>query len=177
MKRFRRHRNSSAFTLIEVTLCIGLLAFTMIPLVTLLGIGLQVEQEAREQGAAGRIIAATTASLLLATETSGEYFAAAPLDEADPEVSWQPGASATQLGPLYFNQATDFTASAADANYALHLRIDGEAGALQRAVVVVVWPPSATVEWESGADGEIHAEIAGALGSRQDVIHLPRESL
>lgn len=51
------------FSLVEITLCIGLLAITLIPLVALLGTGLQAEREARAQSAAGRILTLAASSL------------------------------------------------------------------------------------------------------------------
>lgn len=156
------------FSLVEVTLCIGLLAFTMIPLVALLGTGLQVEREARAQSAAGRILTLAASSLLSATMTDGGgHSAGAPFHD---DLTWESNPGGTTIGPLYFDAEAHLISAPENARYALHVRIEGQAGSIHRATLVVTWPSTATVGWNNG-----RAEAENALGWQQSILHLPRK--
>lgn len=162
----RTARFPGGFSLIEVTLSIGILAFTVIPLVGLLCIGLQSERDARDGNAASRILSLAEASLLAAKENpDGGFSAGMPLEA----LSWQQGEAAV-AGPVYFDQDTKVVPTAGEARYALRVRFSAAADALQPVSLVVAWPASATVAW--GEDG--HAQIQKAEGSGQHALHLPR---
>jgi uncharacterized protein (TIGR02598 family) len=68
MKTSPRHK-SSAFTLIEVTLALGITAFCLVPLLGMLPIGMNMDHAAIEQTTANAIMSAVAADLRAAAPT------------------------------------------------------------------------------------------------------------
>ncbi len=154
----------AAFSLVEVTLSIGIMAFTMIPLVALLGGGLQAGREAQEQNQSGRLMTLAAQSVASAVlQSSGQWEAADPLSG----LLWDGGAGFSG-GPLYFDSELRPMAAAANAHYVLYLRSEAPAtGEMRRVALVLAWPAPAVVTWESG-----RAKVTGGAGHLQNVIHL-----
>ena len=68
-----RDRKNAAFSLVEVTLALGIAAFCLIAVFGLMPIGVQTNRNATSQTAATNIIAAVVADLRATTKTSGTW--------------------------------------------------------------------------------------------------------
>ncbi len=67
-------QNSRAFSLVEVTLAIGIVSFALLAVVALLPIGLQSVKNATEQAAAAEVLRALSAELRAASTADGTNF-------------------------------------------------------------------------------------------------------
>ncbi len=138
MKRFA-HR-ASAFSLVEVTLALGVAAFCMIAVFGLLPVGVQTNRNATSQTAATNIIAAVAADLRATPKTSA--------------TSSQFGITfGTNPPPLYFDAAGQFTTSlSANSRYQLNITWNPSAPTGSRyADLKVTWPAAATPANASGS--------------------------
>ena len=116
---------SAAFSLIEVTLALGVAAFCLIAVFGLMPVGVQTNRNATSQTAATNIIAAVVADL-----------------RATPIVN----SSSSQFGiafgtdiTLYFDNAGQAGSLGADSRYRLKVTWNGSAG-LRYADMKVTWP-------------------------------------
>ena len=122
---------AAAFSLVEVTLALGIAAFCLIAVFGLMPVGVQTNRNATSQTAAANIMAAVVGDL-----------------RATPKAN----ATSTQFGitfgtnppPLYFDGSGQFTTSlGANSRYQLNVTWYGSAG-LRYADVKVTWPAAAT---------------------------------
>jgi uncharacterized protein (TIGR02598 family) len=123
--RFRNYK-SAAFSLIEVTLALGVAAFCLIAVFGLMPVGVQTNRNATSQTAATNIIAAVVADLR-ATPTTNP-------------TSSQFGITFGTDLKLYFNNAGQAATSlGADSRYRLKITWNGSAG-LRYADLKITWP-------------------------------------
>jgi uncharacterized protein (TIGR02598 family) len=128
---------SAAFSLIEVTLALGVAAFCLIAVFGLMPVGVQTNRNATSQTAATNIIAAVVADLR-ATPTANS-------------TSSQFGITFGTNVTLYFDSAGQFSTSlAANSVYQLSVTWNGSA-VLRYADLKVTWPAAATPENATGS--------------------------
>ncbi len=121
---------NAAFSLIEVTLALGIAAFCLIAVFGLMPVGVQTNRNATSQTAATNIIAAVVADLR-ATPTANA-------------TSSQFGITFGTDATLYFDSAGQFSTSpTADARYQLNVTWNGSA-VLRYADLKVTWPAAPT---------------------------------
>jgi uncharacterized protein (TIGR02598 family) len=136
----RRRRVCTAFSLIEVTLAVGVAAFCLIAVFGLMPVGIQANRNATSQTTATNIIAAVIADLRATPTTI--------------TTSSQFGVTfGTNPPPLYFDGAGQFTTSI-DSNSRYQLNITWNASApagLKYADLNLTWPAAATPANASGA--------------------------
>ncbi len=138
MKLFA-HRGSG-FSLVEVTLALGVAAFCLIAVFGLMPVGVQTNRNATSQTAATNIIAAVAADLRATPKTSA--------------TSSQFGITfGTNPPPLYFDAAGQFTTSlSANSRYQLNITWNPSAPTGSRyADLKVTWPAAATPANASGS--------------------------
>src|SRR5438874_5972069 len=120
------------FSLVEVTLALGVGAFCLIAVFGLLPVGVQTNQRATSQTAAASIMANVIADL-----------------RATPTASTTSSQFAVTFGTaktLYFDGAGQFTTSlGADSRYQLNITFPASPTGLRYADVKVTWPAAATV--------------------------------
>ena len=128
----------SAFSLIELTLALGIAAFCLIAIFGLMPVGVQTNRNATSQTAATNIIAAVVADLRATPKnstTSSQFNIA----------------FGTNPPPMYFDGAGQFaTTLGANSRYQLNMTWTGSAG-LRYADVKVTWPAAASAANASGS--------------------------
>jgi uncharacterized protein (TIGR02598 family) len=128
---------NAAFSLIEVTLALGVAAFCLIAVFGLMPVGVQTNRNAASQTAATNIIAAVVADLRatpIANPTSSQF-----------------GITFGTNATLYFNSAGQFSTSlTANSRYQLNVTWNGSA-ALRYADLKVTWPAAATAANATGS--------------------------
>ena len=134
--RFRNYK-SSAFSLVEVTLALGVAAFCLIAVFGLIPVSMQTNRNATSQTAATSIIAAVVADLR-ATPTANS-------------TSSQFGITFGTNATLYFDGAGQASTSpTANSRYQLNVTWDGSS-ALRYADLKVTWPATATAANATGS--------------------------
>lgn len=105
-------RPRAAFSLVEVTIAIGIVAFALIPLLGMLSVGLNSYQNSNQRGPAAQAVSQIASCLRLATANAdtngkpdGTYTAAAPLNTT---VTWKLDGTSKSY-PLYFDEGGNIT--------------------------------------------------------------------
>jgi type II secretory pathway pseudopilin PulG len=131
-------RSACAFSLVEVTLALGIAAFCLIAVFGLMPVGVQTNRNATSQTAATNIIAAVLADLRATPKTN--------------TTSTQFGITfGTNPPPIYFDSAGQFTTTlGTNSRYQLNLTWYGST-ALRYADLKVTWPAAATSANASGS--------------------------
>jgi uncharacterized protein (TIGR02598 family) len=134
-----RKCNNAGFSLIEVTLALGVAAFCLIAVFGLIPVGVQTNRNATSQTAATNIIAAVVADLRatpIANSTSSQF-----------------GITFGTTATLYFDSAGQFlTSLGANSRYQLNVTWNGSPPTgMQYADLKVTWPAAATQANASGA--------------------------
>ncbi len=130
---------NASFSLVEVTLALGIAAFCLIAVFGIMPIGVQTNRNAASQTAATNIISAVVADL-----------------RATPKTSTTSSQFAIQFGQskdLYFNGTGGFVPDTPDANSRYHLNITFPSSptGLPYADLKVTWPAAATAANASGS--------------------------
>jgi uncharacterized protein (TIGR02598 family) len=131
---------AAAFSLVEVTLALGVAAFCLIAVFGLMPIGVQTNRNATSQTAATNIMAAVVADL---RGTPKSY-----------TISPQFGITiGTNPPPLYFDSTGQFSTSlGANSRYQLNVTWNASPPTgMQYADLKVIWPAAATLANASGA--------------------------
>ena len=150
----RLNFTAAAFSLVEVTLALGIAAFCLIAVFGLMPVGVQTNRNATSQTAAGNIISAVVADLRTMPKTSGTW--------AGVTVQFRiPLQPSTQLYKLYFDGQGGFTTSlSADSRYQVNVTFPVK-GNLTYADIKLTWPaavdpatatPSGSVEMFAALD-------------------------
>jgi uncharacterized protein (TIGR02598 family) len=128
----RKPTVAAAFSLVEVTLALGVAAFCLIAVFGLLPVGVQTNRNATSQTAATNIIAAVVADLRATPKTN--------------TTSLQFGIQFGQPKDLYFDNVGAFVPDVPDANSRYHLNITfpSSPAGLSYANLRVTWPAAAT---------------------------------
>jgi type II secretory pathway pseudopilin PulG len=135
MRRF--NFTTTAFSLVEVTLALGIAAFCLIAVFGLMPIGVQTNRHATSQTAATNIIAAVISDLRATPKAS--------------TTSSQFGITFGTNTTLYFDGSGQFTTSpSTNSRYQLNLTWYGSTG-LRYADLKVTWPAAATPANASGS--------------------------
>jgi uncharacterized protein (TIGR02598 family) len=154
MRRF--NFTTTAFSLVEVTLALGIAAFCLIAVFGLMPIGVQTNRNATSQTAAGNIISAVVTDLRTMPKTPG----VAPWAGVSVQfgIPLQPS---TTLYKLYFDGQGRFTTSlSADSRYQVNVTFPVK-GNLTYANIKLTWPaavdpatttPSGSVEMFAALD-------------------------
>lgn len=137
-------RSKCAFSLVEVTLALGIAAFCLIAIFGLMPVGVQTNRNAASQTAATNIIAAVVADL-----------------RATPKGSTTSSQFSITFGtnppPMYFDGTGQFaTTLGANSRYQLNITWNGSAG-LRYADIKVIWPAAAA---PANASGSIETFVA-----------------
>jgi len=136
---------TSAFSLVEVTLAVGLAGFCLITIFGLMPVGVQTNRNATSQTAATNIMAAVVADLRAtpkANTTSTQFSMTFGTNRC---------ADGCSQPPLYFNSAGQFTTSLGpNSRYQLNVTWYGSSG-LRYADLKVSWPAAATAANAAGS--------------------------
>jgi uncharacterized protein (TIGR02598 family) len=126
----------SAFSLVEVTLAIGIAAFCLIAVFGLMPVGVQTNRNATSQTAATNIITSVIADMRATTSsTSAQY-----------------GITFGTAKTLYFDGAGQFTTSlGANSRYRVSITFPSSPSGLSYANVNITWPAAATPANASGS--------------------------
>jgi uncharacterized protein (TIGR02598 family) len=141
-----KHRSCSAFSLIELTLAIGIAAFCLLAVMGLIPIAVQTNRSATSQTAANNIVASVIADMRATTSpTSPQY-----------------GITFGTAKTLYFDSAGQFTTSlGANSRYRTSVTFPASPTGLSYADIRVTWPapvdpttttPSGSVEMFAAFD-------------------------
>jgi uncharacterized protein (TIGR02598 family) len=154
----RMRANGQAFSLVEVTLALGVAAISMLVIFSLLPIGLQTNQRSVEQTASTDILSAVAADLR-ATPVTNPRGNATTSSQFGINI---PAAGNTDTRTLFFNGAGQFASSEqADSRYRLTIKFVPSGGGTKTASFAdlqVSWPAAAAI---TNAQG--HVEMFAAF--------------
>lgn len=108
------------FSLVEICLALGIIAFALIPLVGLLAVGLDSYHNATMRGRSVQVVNKIAAAIRSGSVIKdNDYAAAVPFDagtNAKAPITWtltsSPAATPTQVPPIYFDENGEVTTSA-----------------------------------------------------------------
>jgi len=150
-----QNNKATAFSLVEVSLALGVAAVSLLVIFSLLPIGLQTNQRSLEQTASVDILSSVVADLRATAHrvsASTQFAISIPAN---------PVTSSTNHPPLFFNATGGLVSSADDARYRLTITFLNNGGAAKTATFAnlkVSWPASATV-----ANAQGSAEVFAAF--------------
>ncbi len=167
---FRRpvHAATRAFSLIEVTIAIGITAFCLIPIIGMLPVGLRSLKESNEQAAAAVAVNQIATAIRKAASANGTDFIAYFGGDATSgkEIAYQitgtTSPTTLNLGALTI-QGTPATTPLQE-RFSTHVTINPPTGggSLGTAVISVAWPAAANPtwidssnKWDSKAEGSL----------------------
>ena len=134
-------RSTSAFSLVELTLALGIAAFCLIAVLGLMPVGVQTNRNATSQTRATNIMAAVVADLRATPRCAGTS------TQFQITLGTGPGCPSTispSAATLYFDSSGQFSTSlGTNSRYQLNLTWYGSAG-LRYADLKVTWPAAAT---------------------------------
>ncbi len=134
-------RSTAAFSLVEVTVALGIAAFCLVAVFGLMPVGVQTNRNATSQTAATNIMAAVVADLRATPKTPGTWTGTSP------QFGIPLGTSTT----LYFDSSGQFSTSLqTDSRYQVNVTFPS-AGTLTYADLKVTWPAAATSANASGS--------------------------
>jgi uncharacterized protein (TIGR02598 family) len=129
-------RSPSAFSLIELTLALGVAAFCLIAVFGLLPVGMQTNRNATSQTAATNIIASVIADMRATTSSTSPQY----------------GITFGTATTLYFDAAGQFTTSlGANSRYRVGITFPSSPSGLSYADVNITWPAAAAPANASGS--------------------------
>jgi uncharacterized protein (TIGR02598 family) len=141
----------SAFSLVEVTLALGVAALSMLVIFSLLPIGLQTNQRSIEQTTSADILSAVLADLR-ATPVTNPRGSATTSTQFGTSI---PPAGSTGATTLFFNSAGQFASSQqSDSRYRLTLTFVSSGGGAKTATMAnlqITWPAGAAVTNAQGS--------------------------
>jgi hypothetical protein len=141
-----RSLSSSAFSLVEVTLALGIAAFCLIAVFGLMPVGVQTSRNATSQTRATNIMAAVVADLRATPQTTPPGNATTSLLYQIP-IPANPVGSATTISPLFFADTGTFaTTIQADSRYRLGITFSPNGPGAHTptyAGIKVTWPAAA----------------------------------
>jgi len=147
----QRARSARAFSLVEVTLALGVAAISLLVIFSLLPIGLQTNQRSIEQTASADILSAVAADLRATPGTSPRGNAASSTQFAINI----PAAGSTGTTTLFFNSTgQSATSQQADSRYRMNVTFVANGGGAKTATFAdlkVTWPAGAAVANAQGS--------------------------
>jgi uncharacterized protein (TIGR02598 family) len=163
MKERKARQTPGGFSLVEVVVAIGIVAFAMLAVVGLLPTGLKIARNSAEQAQAANLVAALAESVRGATATNGTNYVNS---YAGQNLSYVIGGSANtlQISNLTLEGRVDNNAGRLVA--AVTITPPANAATNGRAVISVAWPAvarpawnSASNAWDAKAEGSVTAAI------------------
>jgi len=156
--------NVSAFSLVEVTLAIGIVSFALIAVLGLLPVGLKSVKNANEQAGAANVLNAIAESVRSATSTNSVNFTG---QFGTNPVGFSVGGSATNVNwsNLKLDGSTESTNDAKRISAVVNIFPPANLTTNGRAVISVAWPSQANPVWNattqtwSKAEGSITTGI------------------
>lgn len=154
--------HARAFSLVEVTLAIGLVGFCLLAIVGLLPIGLKSVKNAREASAAANALNSLAEAIRGAASASGTYAAGQDF----PSIVWSSGGEARTFSGRLSLSGRETTKSNADARLAYRVELNPpstDRTTPGRARISISWPVGA--EWDenlntwSRSEGMVSAGI------------------
>jgi hypothetical protein len=140
-----RHRRDWSFSLVEVTLALGLAAVSLLVIFSLLPIGLQTNQRSIEQTASADILSAVAADLRATPATN-------PRGNATTSTQFGisiPAAGSTGTTTLFLNSAgQSATSPQSDSQYRMTITFVSDGGGAKTATLAdlkITWPAGAAV--------------------------------
>lgn len=130
------------FSLVEVTLALGVAAFSLLVIFSFLPIGLQTTQRSVEQTASVDILSAVAADLRSTPRGSGNSVLFGITIPSNPVTG--PGS----IAPIYFDSAGQVVSSASTARYRVTITFLDNGGGTKTATLAVLkatWPAAASV--------------------------------
>ncbi len=148
----------AGFSLVEVCLALGIVAFALIPLVGLLSVGLDSYRNSNMRGRAAQAVGQVTSCIQLAKvvtdpstgQSTGVYVAAAPMDNIN--ITRSPvDASQSGVPPMHWSLATDRqSALGAKVQYTVYFDANGQVVAAnanpQLVAMVILTPPTSAFD-------------------------------
>ena len=129
-------RASPAFSLVELTLALGIAAFSLIAVFSLIPVGVQTNRNATSQTAATNIIASVIADMRATTSSTSPQY----------------GITFGTAMTLYFDTAGQFTTSlTANSRYRASITFPSSPSGLSYADVNITWPAAAAPANASGS--------------------------
>src|SRR5690349_6168772 len=129
-------RSLSAFSLVELTLALGIAAFSLIAVFSLIPVGIQTNRNATSQSAATNIIASVIADMRATTSSTSPQY----------------GITFGTAKTLYFDAAGQFTtALTANSRYQASITFPASPAGLSYADVNITWPAAAAPANASGS--------------------------
>jgi len=139
-----------AFSLVEITLAIGIVSFALLAVLALLPIGLGNARNAHEEAFAVQTLKAITASIQQASQSTNntlEYNALAPFNNASQGalLRWKVGSSSPQKSTFYIAENGLPSLSQTDARLLACIQVTPPPDRLSlgKASVTLAWPPAA----------------------------------
>lgn len=158
-----KRSNSSAFSLVEVTLALGIVSFALVAVLGLLPVGLKSVKNANEQAGAANVLNVLASSLRMASSTNASIFTTR---FADKDIEYVVGGSPTNV--VWSNLTLEGSQEDATGNPAKRLsarleilQTPADLSTPGRAIVSIAWSAQANPGWDSsvnkwiGADGSI----------------------
>lgn len=158
----------SAFSLVEVTISIGILAFCVLAMVGLLPVGLKSIQNSNEQAAAAQILTALADNLRGAVSQNGSYSFAFAASQKAFKIGGQPETHAwTNLTLEGLPSASLREPARLSARLVLNPPASRTSSAT--ATISIAWPAAASPQWN--ADSMSWSKADGSLTS--GIVFLP----
>lgn len=154
---------SPAFSLVEVTIAIGIVSFSLLAVVGLLPVGLKSIKNANEQAGAAAVLDGITHALRKASSDDGTVYRAT---FAGKEFSYSMGGAATTSTweKLNLSGVTDASEGRLLARLEILQTPIADPPRPGRAIVTVAWPVQANPTWNSGNQTWNKAEGSLTMG-------------
>lgn len=160
---FLRDAFLKGFSLVEVTLALGIVSFALLATVGLLPVGLRAVKNANEQAAAANLLNAIANSLRTATSTNGTIFSSRFADKDITYTAYTVSGSPVSI--VWDDLTLDGSVGTANSPKRLAARLDITPPTAQlptgTAVISVAWSAQASPTWNrgdqtwTGAEGSI----------------------
>ena len=140
-------RTEQGFTLVEVTLALGVAAVSLLVIFSLLPIGLQTNQHSVEQTASVDILSAVAADLRATPRGIGSS------SLFNITIPSNPMSGSTSIAPIYFDSAGQVVTSPDTARYRVTVTFFGNGGGTRTATfcdLKATWPAEAAAEEARG---------------------------
>jgi len=163
MKKRATTNGAAGFSLVEVTVAIGIVAFAMLAVVGLLPTGMKIARNSAEQAQAADVVHTLAESLRGAATTNGTDYVTA---FAGQSISYKVGGPASTL--QWTNLTLEGNADATAARFVAAVTVTPPASAATngRALISVAWPAvarpvwnSSSNAWDAKAEGSVTAAI------------------
>jgi len=150
-----KSRTNHGFSLVEVTLALGVAAISLLVIFSLLPVGLQTNQRAAEQTASADILSAVAADLRATPRGIGSS------PQFNITIPSNPVTGSTPVAPIYFDSAGQVVNSSNAARYRVTVTFLDNGGGIRAATLAdlrATWPATAAV-----ADAQGSAEMFAAF--------------